>query len=60
MSSIVKKVVNFDNSRSDEFYEVRTAKRYFAGYMEKNSNEAMLELASLINKNGVINGRKIG
>lgn len=59
MSSIVKKVVNFDNGRNDGFYEVKTAKRYFTGYMEENSSEAMLELASLINKKGVINGIKV-
>ena len=56
--NVIKKVVKFDSNK-DSFYEVKTAKRYFAGYMEENDSEAMMELASLINKKGVINGIKV-
>ena len=57
-NNVIIKNVNFEG-RDDSFYEVKTAKRYFAGYMEENDSEAMMELASLINKEGVILGTKV-
>lgn len=57
-NNVIKKVVKFDNNK-DTFYEMNSVRSYFTESMEKNDSEAMMELASLINKKGVILGTKV-
>jgi cysteine synthase len=58
MSNNVIKNVNFEG-RDDSFYEMNSVRRYFTESMEKNDSEAIMELVSLINKEGVILGTKV-
>lgn len=57
-NNVIKKVVKFDSNK-DTFYEMNSVRSYFTESMEKNDSEAMMELASLINKKGVILGTKV-
>lgn len=57
-NNVIKKVIKFDSNK-DTFYEMNSVRSYFTESMEKNYSEAMMELASLINKKGVILGTKV-
>lgn len=57
-NNVIKKVVKFDSNK-DTFYEMNSVRSYFTEFMEKNDSEAMMELASLINKKRVILGTKV-
>lgn len=57
-NNVIKKVVKFDSNK-DTFYEMNSVRSYFIESMEKNNSEAIMELASLINKKGVILGTKV-
>lgn len=57
-NNVIKKVVKFDSNK-DTFYEMNSVRSYFIESMEKNDSEAIMELASLINKKGVILGTKV-
>ena len=57
-NNVIKKVVKFDSNK-DSFYEMNSVRSYFTESMEKDESEAMIELASLINRNGVILGTKV-
>lgn len=57
-NNVIKKLVKFDSNK-DSFYEMNSVRSYFTESMEKDESEAMMELASLINRNGVILGTKV-